>query len=302
MNFFTVTTTSLLVLTLLSIVTSLLALTWLVFPRVDNRWQKWVQILLPVIALGNAGVFVYRWLVIHHSWQPLESHVDGLVLISVLVATMLTFLQSRRRLESISAFVMPILTMMMVWAICASSWTYQVFTMDSIWAAIHRLGVYLGSVFYLVAAGAGVMFLYVRRVLRNKKSPMLLGKLPSLEAIEKLIIQTATLGFALITLGLITGVIYTTSRSTALGEHWWYSPKVILATIAWLSYALVMNVSYAQTFRGNRAAWLSIVGLLFVLATFVAALMGGHDHEEPPLIQPTDPGTHQAQVHSQEAR
>lgn len=286
-----ITFVALLMLTLLAILASVMALTLLMAPHVDPHKHKQLNILLPVIVFGTLGLFVYRFMVVHHSWQPLESHVDGLILINALVAMMLCFLQTRKRMQSISAFILPVLALLMAWAICASSWTFQLFPIGDIWATVHRLGVYLGSVFYMVAAGSGVMFLYVRSQLKFKRSPGMLDRLPSLEAVEQLIIHTATLGFALITLGLASGVIITTSGPTALGEGWWYSPKVVLATLAWLVYAVVMNVRYTKTFRGQRAAWLSIVGFILVLATFVAALMLAEKHEPqtvPATITMTD--------------
>lgn len=278
----TITTVVLFILTLLAIFASVLALTLLMAPSVVARRRKMLEVTMPVIVVSTLGLFVYRMLVIHHTWQPLESHVDGLILINALVAMLLCFLQTRKRMQSISAFILPVLALLMAWAICASSWTYQLFPIGDIWTTLHRLGVYLGSVFYMVAAGAGVMFLYVRSQLKFKKSPTMLDRLPSLEAVEQLIIHTATMGFALITLGLVSGVIITTSGPTALGEGWWYSPKVVLATLAWGLYAVVMNVRYTKTFRGSRAAWLSIVGFVLVLATFVAALVMAEKREHPP--------------------
>jgi len=41
-----------------------------------------------------------------------------------------------------------------------------------------------------------------------------------------------------------------------------------LAASVWLIYAVVMNTRHTATFRGARAAWLSILGLVLLLATF----------------------------------
>jgi hypothetical protein len=41
-----------------------------------------------------------------------------------------------------------------------------------------------------------------------------------------------------------------------------------LSVAAWLIYALLMNVRHAVLFRGSRAAWLSILGLALLVATF----------------------------------
>ena len=82
-------------------------------------------------------------------------------------------------------------------------------------------------------------------------------------------VTAATLGFGLLSLGLIAGLIIITSNdgATRLGPGWWHSPKVLLSVAAWLLYALVLNVRHGTRFRGARAAWLSIAGLALLLTT-----------------------------------
>jgi ABC-type transport system involved in cytochrome c biogenesis permease subunit len=92
-----------------------------------------------------------------------------------------------------------------------------------------------------------------------------LGALANLESIETGITRSATIGFVLITIGLITGLIIATGGPTRLGEGWWYSAKVLLAAAVWAIYALVMHVRFVPTFRGRRAAILSIVGLVLLI-------------------------------------
>jgi len=221
--------------------------------------------LLGFCTVGCVLLFLYRALVIHHNWQPLESHVDGLLLIASLFAVMVLFLQSRGGVQGLTAFALPVLSFILAWSVCASAWTMHLFHIDSIWKAFHLAGVYLGTLMFAIAAIGGGMFLYSQRRLRTKRAA---NKLASLEKIEGLIVWTSTLGFGLLTLGLVSGVIVISSGSTRLGAGWWYSSKIILATSVWLIYAVVMNTRHSTTFRGARAAWLSILGLVLLLATF----------------------------------
>ena len=94
----------------------------------------------------------------------------------------------------------------------------------------------------------------------------------SLETLETLIIRAATLGFVLLTLSLISGLVMVTQsdHTSSLGKAWWSSPKVWLAGAAWIVYAVLINVRSFSTVRGRRAAWLAIAGLVLVLATYGA--------------------------------
>jgi len=222
------------------------------------------------IALGG-GVFVYRAFAVHQRWQPLEAHVDGLLLIGVLLAITVTYLVKRGRMKGLSLFALPFLALTFAWAVCASWWTFREFNqseLHSVWMTVHLTSVYGGMLFFLMAAIAGGMYLYVQRTLHRRHDPAATRPFASLEAIETLIVRTSALGFALLSLGLVTGLVIVTGGPTRLGPGWWYSPKVVLAGASWLVYAVVMNVRHTTHFRGARAAWLSIAGLVLLLATF----------------------------------
>ena len=190
-------------------------------------------------------------------------------------------------LPNAAAFGAPLLALLLAWAICASAWTYAPFRVgprqvQRIWLALHLLTVYSGTFFVAWAAVAGAMFLLAQRRLRRKAvNPA--APLASLETLENVIVRTSALGFALLTLGLASGVVIVASGPSTLGSGWWYSSKVLLALVVWVIYALLMNLRHARAFRGARAAWLSLCGLVLLLATFALAnavaktAVGGQD-------------------------
>jgi ABC-type uncharacterized transport system permease subunit len=120
------------------------------------------------------------------------------------------------------------------------------------------------------------MYLFVERRLHQKRDFGSIGRFASLEKLETIIIRQATVGFALLSLGLITGLVIVTSNKPELMPGWWHTPKILLATAAWIVYAVLMNLRSATAFRGARAAWLSIAGLVILLTTYgvVSALPG----------------------------
>lgn len=259
------------VLTLLSLAAWGLALRRLREPGKHPVAGLAQQVIVGVIGLAAAGLFSYRWLAVHGVWQPLTAHVDGLLLIATLFALTIAFLQTRPRLLGLSAFGLPVLALVLAWAVCAATWTYRPFQIDTlhpVWRGLHLAGAYLGTLGAVVAAIAGGMYLYVQHRLKHKQAPAQFGRLASLEALENLIIRAATLGFALLTLGLAAGLVVLVDEPDAAANLAGYAPKIVLATLAWLSFALLMNVRYAVAFRGRRAAWLAIVGLALLLGVY----------------------------------
>ncbi len=281
------TTISLAVLTLIALIAGVLALiSYRSKGGKDDppRYSRPIMLLTGLCLVGGAGVFVYRLLEIHQQWQPLQAHVDGLLLIASLLAGMILYLQGIAHVRGFSVFALPMLALIFAWAICASSWTFEPFgDIDSVWKAFHLGSVYAGMLFFAVGAIAGGMYLFVQRRLRKPQPGTTTRPLASLETIERLIIRAAAIGFSLLTIGLITGlVIVTSDPESKLGPSWWYSPKVVLSAVVWLIYALVMNVKYTTHFRGARAAWLSITGLVLLLATFgIATALGSDDKNTP---------------------
>jgi ABC-type transport system involved in cytochrome c biogenesis permease subunit len=134
------------------------------------------------------------------------------------------------------------------------------------WTYVHRLTSYTGAAAFAVAAASGAMYVLAARKLRSKQSAVYLG---SLERLERLTMTAVTLGFALLTVGIITGAI------EMIYKHLPTSPwKVALAGSVWVVYAIVLHAPINPVFRGRRAAVLSVVGFILMIGTLIAVQFG----------------------------
>ena len=75
----------------------------------------------------------------------------------------------------------------------------------------------------------------------------MLGRLPSLETLDELNYRFVAWGFALFTVGIVTGTLLAKQR---WGEFWTWEPVQVLSTIAWLLYALLLQTR-AAGWRGR---------------------------------------------------
>lgn len=249
------------------------------------RWP--ISVLLGFITLLCLGTLVYRVAVIHQAWAPLQAHVDGLLLIGLLLAPAILYIQTRPRLFGLSLFALPLLSLILLWGVCASLWTYRTFHLESFgpaWMFFHLAVTYLGLLGCGLGAAGGAMYLFVQGRLKAKAGLGQVRPMASLETLETLIIRAATLGFVLITLSLVSGFVMVTQSdgATSLGKAWWSSPKFWLALSAWLVYAILINGRSFSTVRGRRAAWLAIGGLVLVLATYGAVEVIDRTQHRPP--------------------
>jgi cytochrome c-type biogenesis protein CcsB len=119
---------------------------------------------------------------------------------------------------------------------------------------------------FAVAFGAGIMYLLMERELKRKKLGAIFKRLPSLNVLDDINYRCLTIGFPLLTLGIITGSIW---ASLAWGSYWTWDPKEVWSLITWLLYAALLHGRMTVGWRGRKAAILAIVGFCAVLFTFL---------------------------------
>jgi ABC-type uncharacterized transport system permease subunit len=206
------------------------------------------------------------------SWLPLEDNFEALTAIGIMLALFSMYIQRTRPIPGLDWFLMPIVMLMMICAIVFGKVKPDAYRPDSLWSWTHRLSSYGGALAFAVAAAVGCMYLIVSARLR-RKPPTPGPRLGSLERLEKITQSSVTLGFALLTLGMLTGVIkiiHDAPTHTGPGAHYLASPKVILAICVWVVYALALHTPINPAIRGRKSAMLSIVGFVLMFGTIVA--------------------------------
>jgi cytochrome c-type biogenesis protein CcsB len=172
----------------------------------------------------------------------------------------------RYKLGLLSSFIMPIVFLIMF---SSSIFPREIKVLSpalqSYWFGIHVILAFLGDAAFAMACGIGIMYLIQERNVKSKHLSILFQKLPSLQTLDELNYHLITLGFPLLTLAMITGVIWANS---AWGTYWRWDPKEVWSLITWIIYAIVLHLRLTVGWRGKKAAILSIIGFVFVIFTF----------------------------------
>jgi cytochrome c-type biogenesis protein CcsB len=140
--------------------------------------------------------------------------------------------------------------------------------LQSMWLALHIFLALMGNAALTLACLGGVFYLVQERQLKGKKFGFFYRRLPSLTQLDTLNYWCLTIGFPLLTGGIITGSLY---AQQTLGTFWRWDPKEILTLIAWLIYAVLLHKRLVAGWRGRRAALLAIFGFTALVITFLAA-------------------------------
>lgn len=172
----------------------------------------------------------------------------------------------RYKLNLLGSFIMPIVFLLMFSsAIFPREIKALSPVLQSYWFGIHVILAFLGDAAFAMACGIGIMYLIQEKNVKSKHLDRLFQKLPSLQTLDEINYHLITLGFPLLTLSMITGIIWANS---AWGSYWRWDPKEVWSLVTWLIYALVLHLRLTIGWRGKKAAILSIAGFLIVIFAF----------------------------------
>jgi cytochrome c-type biogenesis protein CcsB len=182
----------------------------------------------------------------------------------------------RYKLKILGIFAAPLITLTMVTAYHMPkpvAENPQLF--KSWWLATHIVTIFLGNAAFALACGLGILYLLQEHAIKKKTRGFFFSRLPSLDLLDTTGYACIVVGFSMITIGLITGVVYAKS---VWGRFWSWDPKEVWSAITWLFYAALLHERLTVGWRGRRAAIMAMVGFGVLLFTFfgVNFLLQGH--------------------------
>ena len=215
----------------------------------------------------HTGALVADWVIDGH--YPLFSLREALSFLAWALVALYSVVLYRYRTQAIGAFIMPLISVLtlVVWLIGTKSanapenfqtWLFPIHTTLLIFAYAA----------FLIAFIASVMYLLQERELKLKTFSAIFHRLPPLTTVNEIATSAAALGLLLLTLGIASGMIWS---STRFGRVWRNDPKEIFALLTWLLYFVLTMYRLTAKWRGRSAAWLGVVGFALVLLTFLGA-------------------------------
>jgi len=93
-----------------------------------------------------------------------------------------------------------------------------------------------------------------------------LAGLPSLARLDMLTYRIIAIGLVLLSVGIITGAMW---ANEAWGAYWQWDPKETAALLSWIIYASFMHLHTRNAWRGERSAWISILGFASIMFCYL---------------------------------
>ncbi|MBU0986625.1 MAG: c-type cytochrome biogenesis protein CcsB [Proteobacteria bacterium] len=245
--------------------------------RQKNYLQQAGFYLLAIGFAGHTTALGYSF--ISTGQFPVNNLYETLSLAGWAVAGVFLFIQYTFNLKVLGFFAAPLATLVMMIASQLPREPVQAKTiLKSFWLMVHVIAIFIGEASFALACGLGILYLVQEHAIKTKKRGFFFKRLPSLELLDSTGYGCIITGFAMLTLGLITGFVYAKS---VWGRFWSWDPKEVWSGITWLIYAALLHQRFTVGWRGRRAAIMAIIGFGAVLFTFLGVnfLLQGHHGE-----------------------
>ncbi len=203
---------------------------------------------------------------------PLTSSHDAISFFSWSLVLVFLIVEFRHRIHILGSFILPLALISLV---SAAALPKEVPTLEPVLKTVwlHVTLSILGTVGFAVAFVAGIMYLIQDRLLKSKRFNVLYAKLPPLDFLDNLNQQSIVLGFPLLTLGIIVGAV---SAEFTKGSFVSWNPEQTWALVTWVFYFAVLVGRLTVGWRAKRAAYLTIIGFVGVILTFIGVVVKGH--------------------------
>ena len=96
--------------------------------------------------------------------------------------------------------------------------------------------------------------------------------MPVVEHLESLSYRTITVGFLLLSVGLVSGAVW---ANEAWGSWWSWDPKETWALICWLVYAAYLHTRLIRGWQGRKPALVAAAGLVVIAVCYIGVNLLG---------------------------
>lgn len=187
------------------------------------------------------------------------------------------FVERKFKIKILGVFVLPIAFLLILYASQLSNEIVPLVpALQSNWLVAHVAVAIIAYGAFAVSFGLSVMYL-IKEKLKDSNN-IIIQQLPQPEVLDRLTHQVIIFAFPFMTLCVITGAVW---AEKAWGTYWAWDPKETWSLITWLIYAAYLHTRFVYGWKGKKAAWLSIIGFLAVIFTYLGVnllLSGLHSY------------------------
>lgn len=204
-------------------------------------------------------IILYSGLAQHSQWSLGITNAFSIITCSV--ALVFTLIATRQPIENLGVVVLPAAAVAVI-----AAWLWpsasEGLVIPSIQLTVHLIVSILAYAFLSLAVVQALLLSAQEKRLHQRDPSRLLNALPPIQTMEGLLFLLAGIGFALLTLTLISGVVYTRSL---FGVTFAFNHHTVLAIMAWVIFGVLLAGHFWFGWRGRRATHWTILGFIVLV-------------------------------------
>ena len=234
--------------------------------------RPWMNRLGMIVAaaglVGQTLGLIFRGVGAGHF--PFVGIYESMVLVSWAIVLVWHVLESFTKIKAVGLYVMPIVLVLLTIALVdydPPRGMVPALRSDIVIVHVSVMLVAIGCLY--VAGGAAIIYLIEESLLHRHKTDGVLGRLPSLASLDRLIYHATLLGLPFLTMGMAAGVI---RAETFKVPGWPTDPMVLLSAATWGIYLALIAGRVRGDWSGRAVSWLAVTGLILLLVIRFAAI------------------------------
>ncbi len=242
--------------------------------------EKCRRFLLPLVSLAvvlEAVFLIFR--AVELKAVPLTGLFESMIVLTIVFGLVFLFLSIA--IEQVwfgSVMVWVIFALILMAAVVARPASEPHKIAATPWAIAHGIAMVLGGASITFAAANAFVYLLGKHRLKQKKVMQVLGKVPNIEKLERMMVFGIRAGFVLVTIGLISGVGLILLLGTGI-TVWLTDGKVTPIIAAWVLMGIMLIFNRQLLFKGSFRAYITIaVFILILFAVLGATILGTTQH------------------------
>ena len=235
----------------------------------QRPWMNRLGLIVAAAGLvGQTLGLIFRGVSAGHF--PFVGIYESMVLVAWAIVLVWHVLESFTRIKAVGLYVMPVVLGLLTIALVSYDPPRSMVPALRSDIVIVHVGVMLVAIGCLyVAGGAAIIYLIEESLLHRRKTGGVLGRLPSLASLDRLIYHATLLGLPFLTMGMAAGVI---RAETFKVPGWPTDPMVLLSAVAWAVYLVLIAGRVRGDWSGRSVSWLAVTGLILLLVIRFAAI------------------------------
>ncbi|MEK6663823.1 MAG: cytochrome c biogenesis protein CcsA [Pseudomonadota bacterium] len=230
-------------------------------------WQTWARVAI-LIPLG-----LHAWLLVTGNWGAHEISIgvgQALSAIAWLALTIYALSSLRQPVDALTAVILPVAALAVLLPLILPERPVQLTTTPLLLA--HLAMAFLAYALFTIAAlHAGVMSLLEKR-LHAHAVHSAVAKFPPLLTLEKLLFTIIGIGFVLLTLALVSGILFSEQVfGKPFSFAYFTQHKTVFALLSWLIYAGLLLGRQIYGWRGRTAIAWSLTGFAMLVLAYLGS-------------------------------